>query len=204
MTLDLTTRSAILDAMPQLRAVALSLCRDRDRANDLTQEALLRACVNIDKFKPGSNMLAWLITIMRHQYYSEYRRRCWWVEDADGSYAESLLSEPDQIACLEHQDLCAALAELPKDLRRALMLVAVDGLSYEEAGRTCNCSVGTVKSRVHRARERLAAKLSMDRKMPRTALRSAGAHARDAVNAIDALPRPPAPARPAVAVEAWR
>jgi RNA polymerase sigma-70 factor, ECF subfamily len=182
MTLDLTTRSAILDAIPQLRVFAISLCRDHDRANDLTQEAVLRAFANIDKFTPGSNMLAWLITILRNQYYSEYRKRHWEVPDSDGTYAASIMIAPDQIPWLEYQDLCTALDELPRDLRRALTLIAVEGLSYEETAQACNCSIGTIKSRVHRARERLAAKVSYDWKtdnagLPSTAMAQQAAHA---------------------------
>ena len=161
MDLDQSTRAAMIEAMPQLHRFAMSLCRDRDRANDLTQAALLRACVNIDKFKAGSSMVAWLLAILRNQHCDTYRKQQREVEDIDGTYAEALVSQPEQIARLEHAELRAALAELPHEMRRCLILVCVDGLSYEEAGKACNCSVGTVKSRVHRARARLAVMLSI-------------------------------------------
>ena len=161
MDLDHSTRAAMLDAMPQLHRFAMSLCRDRDKANDLTQAALLRAYVNIDKFKAGSSMVAWLLVILRNQHCDTYRKQQREVEDIDGTYAGALVSQPDQIARLEYAELLAALAELPHEMRRCLILVCVDGLSYEEAGKACNCSVGTVKSRVHRARARLAAMLSI-------------------------------------------
>ena len=161
MNLDHSTRTAMIEAVPQLRRFALSLCRDVDRANDLTQEALLRACVNIDKFKVGSSMVAWLFTILRNQHCTDYRKHYREVEDVDGMYAETLISEPEQQARVEFEELRAAMAELPADMRRAIILVCVDGLSYDEAAAVCGCSVGTVKSRVHRARGRLAARLSI-------------------------------------------
>jgi RNA polymerase sigma-70 factor (ECF subfamily) len=162
MTLDPATRFAMLDAMPQLHRFAMSLCRDFDRANDLTQQTLLRACANIDKFMAGSNMIAWLITILRNEHYSECRKRRREVEDIDGAYAESLTLEPDQAASLEYNELCTALAELPSEMRRAFILVSWDGIGYERAAQACNCAVGTIKSRVHRARARLAKALSND------------------------------------------
>jgi RNA polymerase sigma-70 factor (ECF subfamily) len=163
MDLDLSTRSTMLDAMPHLHKFAVSLCRDFDRANDLTQQTLLRACANIDKFKAGSNMIAWLFTILRNEYYSEYRKRRREIQDIDGIYAESLTLEPDQIASLEYNDLRAALDDLPTEMRRALILVGSDGVGYAQAAQACNCSEGTIKSRVHRARARLAEALSIDR-----------------------------------------
>jgi RNA polymerase sigma-70 factor (ECF subfamily) len=162
MDFDLATRSAILDAIPHLRKFAMSLCRDVDRSEDLTQQTLLRACANIDKFQAGSNMIAWLLTILRNQYYSECRKRRREVEDIDGTYTESLTIEPDQLAALEHNELRSALADLPNEMRHALILVGADGYSYEQAARACGCAVGTIKSRVHRARARLAKALSID------------------------------------------
>ena len=159
---DHITRSAMLEAMPQLRTFAISLCRDGDRANDLTQEAFLLAWSNIEKFKAGSNMMGWLFTILRNQYYTDHRKRRREVEDVDGIYAETLVAEPGQIAHLEHEDLRTALAELPNEMRKAVMLIGVEGISYDQAALACNCSAGTIKSRVHRARARLAARLSTD------------------------------------------
>ena len=156
------TRIAMLEAMPQLRSFAVSLCRDPDRANDLAQETLLRAYANIGKFKAGSNMAGWLFAILRNQYYTDYRKHYREVEDVDGTYAQTLAIEPDQLIQLEWSDMRAALAELPDGMRRALVLVAVDGLSYDEAARVCNCPPGTVKSRVHRARAQLAEILAVE------------------------------------------
>jgi RNA polymerase sigma-70 factor (ECF subfamily) len=163
MDLDPDTRAALVGAMPHLHKFAMSLCRNSDQASDLTQQALLRACANIDKFEPGSNMAAWLFTILRNEYYSERRKRHREVEDVDGVYAESLTLEPNQIASLEYDELSAALVELPTDMRHALILVGWDGVGYEQAAQTCNCAIGTIKSRVHRARRRLAEVLLIDR-----------------------------------------
>jgi RNA polymerase sigma-70 factor (ECF subfamily) len=174
MHLDHSIRSAMLNAMPQLRAFAISLCRDFDRANDLVQETLLRACTNIEKFKAGSNMVSWLCTIMYNQYCSDYRKRRREVEDIDGMYANTLAIEPDQITHLEYEDMRAALAELPNEMRETLVLIGVEGISYERAARACNCSVGTVKSRAHRARERLGAMLSIDKPAIPAGIQTAG------------------------------
>ena len=96
MTLTPSVRDAMLAAVPSLRAFAISLSGNVDRADDLVQETLLRAMANIDSFQPGTNMSAWLFTILRNLFRSEYRKRRREVEDADGSYAESLKSHPEQ------------------------------------------------------------------------------------------------------------
>jgi len=96
MSLDPSMRDAMLAAVPSLRAFAISLCGNVDRADDLVQEALLRALSNIDSFEPGTNMPAWLFTILRNQFRSEYRKRRREVEDANGKYAETLKSLPEQ------------------------------------------------------------------------------------------------------------
>ena len=96
MKADPAVREAMLAAVPGLRAFAMSLCGKMDRADDLVQETLLRALGNIDSFEPGTNMSAWLFTILRNLFRSEYRKRRREVEDEDGSYAESLTTPPEQ------------------------------------------------------------------------------------------------------------
>jgi RNA polymerase sigma-70 factor, ECF subfamily len=155
-------RDVMLAAVPSLRAFAISLCGNVDRADDLVQEALLRAWANLDSFEPGTNMSAWLFTILRNLFRSEYRKRRREVEDADGSYAESLTSLPDQSSHLEMDEFRRALDLLPTDQRESLILVGASGFSYEEAAKICGCAVGTIKSRVNRARSRLAAILSIE------------------------------------------
>ena len=133
MTLEPSVRDAMLAAVPSLRAFAISLSGNVDRADDLVQETLLRAMANIDSFQPGTNMSAWLFTILRNLFRSEYRKRRREVEDADGSYAESLKSHPEQHSRIEFEEFRTALSKLPPDQREALILVGASGFSYEEA-----------------------------------------------------------------------
>ena len=162
MTLTPSLKDSMLAAVPSLRAFAISLSGNIDRADDLVQETLLRAIANIDSFQPGTNMSAWMFTILRNLFRSEYRKRRREVEDTDGSYAESLKSHPEQGSRLEFQEFRTALAKLPPDQREALILVGASGFSYEEAANICGCAVGTIKSRVNRARTRLADLLSIE------------------------------------------
>src|SRR4029078_1422531 len=128
-----SVRQEILGSVPGLRAFAISLCGNVDRADDLVQEALLRALANIHSFQPGTNMSAWLFTILRNHFRSEYRKRRREVEDADGHYAEVLTSHPEQQGHVEFREFREALAQLPSDQREALILVGASGFSYEEA-----------------------------------------------------------------------
>src|SRR5476649_703222 len=96
MPIDESIRQSVLNAVPSLRAFAISLCGNVDRADDLVQETLLRALANIHSFQPGTNMPAWLFTILRNLFRSEYRKRRSEVEDADGSYADTLKAQPEQ------------------------------------------------------------------------------------------------------------
>ena len=155
-------RDAILATVPSLRAFAISLCGNVDRADDLVQETLLRALANIDSFQPGTNMSAWLFTILRNLFRSEYRKRRREVEDADGSYADTLKSQPEQTSHVEFLEFRTALSQLPADQREALILVGASGFSYEDAAAICGCAVGTIKSRVNRARSKLAALLYVE------------------------------------------
>ena len=153
MPLTDSLRDDILASVPSLRAFAISLSGNGDRADDLVQETLLRALANIDSFQPGSNLPAWLFTILRNLFRSDYRKRRREVEDADGSYAKTLKTQPAQNAHLEFEEFRAALDKLPQDQREALILVGASG---------CGCAVGTIKSRVNRARSKLSALLYVD------------------------------------------
>ena len=159
---DSGVRGEILATLPTLRAFAVSLCGNVDRADDLVQETIVRAIANINSFQPGTNLPAWLFTILRNLFRSEYRKRRREVEDADGSYVASLKSYPEQETHMEFGELRVALAKLPADQREALVLVAASGFSYQEAADICGCAVGTIKSRVNRARMRLAELLAID------------------------------------------
>ncbi len=158
---DPAMRDALLAAVPSLRAFAISLSGQVDRADDLVQDTLLRALSNLHRFEPGTNLNAWLFTILRNLFHSEYRKRRREVEDPDGSYAGRLKVQPEQGARLDFEDFRIALAQLPADQREALLLVGASGFSYEEAANICGCAVGTIKSRVNRARSRLAGMLAV-------------------------------------------
>jgi RNA polymerase sigma-70 factor (ECF subfamily) len=145
---------------PSLRSFAISLCRNGDQAEDLVQATLLRACAKIRSFEPGTNMSAWLFTILRNLFYSECRRRRRELESFD-AHAEGEASKPEQMAHAEYTELCAALAKLPPKQREAIILIGASGLSYDEAGKVCGCPAGTIKSRVNRARTELAQLLAI-------------------------------------------
>ncbi|HSH64186.1 sigma-70 family RNA polymerase sigma factor [Methyloceanibacter sp.] len=155
-------RDALVGEMGNLRAFAVSLCGDKERADDLVQETLFKAWNHLDSFKEGTNLKAWLFTILRNTYFSERRKRKREVEDADGMYAAKLATRPEQHGHMDMQDFRGALVRLPDDQREALVLVGAAGFSYEEAADICGCAVGTIKSRVNRARNRLADMLGLD------------------------------------------
>ncbi len=156
-----TVRDALVAAIPNLRAFAISLTGDPNKANDLVQETLLKAWANRDKFATGSNLKAWLFTILRNTYFSEFRKMRRQVQDVDGKAAAQLATPPEQIGHLDMADFRRALAELSDDQREALLLVGAEGFSYEEAAEIAGCAVGTVKSRVNRARLRLTELMSI-------------------------------------------
>jgi RNA polymerase sigma-70 factor (ECF subfamily) len=154
-------KADLLGAIPNLRAFAVSLCGNPDRADDLVQETLVKAWSNLGSFVEGTNMPAWLFTILRNIYYSEYRKRRREVADSEGAIAARLATAPAQNGHMDFLDFREALQKLPADQREALVLIGASGMSYEEAAGICNCAVGTMKSRVNRARNRLIELLSI-------------------------------------------
>src|SRR5580692_3315981 len=138
-------RQALLDAIPRLRALAIGLCGNGTQAEDLVQEALTRARANLSSFQPGTNMEAWLYTILRNEFYTYLRKRRREVPDPDGVFAATLVSAPAQEGHLNFQDLRVGLAKLAPPLREAILLVGASGLSYEDAAAMCHCAVGTMK-----------------------------------------------------------
>jgi RNA polymerase sigma-70 factor (ECF subfamily) len=139
-------RTVLLNEIPALRAWAHSLCHNRDLADDLIQETLTKAWANRDAFALGTSMRAWLYTILRNTYYNLLRQKRREVPDVDGKYAETMTAPPSQQARLELQEVAQALHKL-------LVLIGASGLSYEEAAMICGCSIGTIKSRLSRARQ---------------------------------------------------
>jgi RNA polymerase sigma-70 factor, ECF subfamily len=158
---DLSVRQAMLDAIPHLRAFAISLSGNITYADDLVQTALMRGLENLDKFQPGTSMQAWLFTILRNHFYTEMRRRRE-VQDPDGVMVGNLATIPEQGARLDFNDMQSALARLSVEQREALLLVGAEGLSYEEAASICGTTLGTIKSRISRARTRLAELLDLE------------------------------------------
>ena len=161
MTASPQLKADLIGAIPNLRAFAVSLCGNPDRADDLVQETLVKAWSNLTSFSEGTNLAAWLFTILRNIYYSEYRKRRREVADSDGAIAARLATAPAQSGHMDFLDFRDALQKLPPDQREALILIGASGLSYEEAAGVCNCAVGTMKSRVNRARNRLIELLSI-------------------------------------------
>jgi RNA polymerase sigma-70 factor (ECF subfamily) len=155
MPLAADIHAEILQAIPNLRAFAISLTGDVERADDLVQEAIVRALTYLDRFTPGTNMQAWLFTILRNHFYTMHRKRRWEIQDSDELYAARLATAPAQVGYLDLDDLRAALLLLPVEQREAVLLIAA-GVTYEEAAQICGTAVGTIKSRVNRARHHLA------------------------------------------------
>jgi RNA polymerase sigma-70 factor, ECF subfamily len=147
--------------VPNLRAFARSLCGNPDHADDLVQETLVKAWKHRASFAVGSNLKAWLFTILRNAFLSERRKRKLEVEDKDGVFASRLSVHAEQSGHMDLVDFTQALDQLPPDQKEALLLVGAEGFSYEEAALMCGCAVGTIKSRVNRARVRLAEQLQV-------------------------------------------
>lgn len=154
-------RDEIVTHLKPMRAFALSLTRDMARADDLVQDTVVKAWTNIDKFTVGTNMRAWLFTILRNTFYSERRKARREVADADGAMTERMAEKPAHDGYLALTDFRRAFEQLPAEQREALILVGAQGFGYEEAAQMCGCAVGTVKSRANRARKRLAEMLDM-------------------------------------------
>jgi RNA polymerase sigma-70 factor (ECF subfamily) len=150
-----TFKDELIATIPHLRAFARSLCHDASQADDLAQEALAKAWKARDSFEPGTSIKAWTFMILRNQFYSE-KRRSWRSTPLDAEMAENtLVANDNPSAPMELLELRAAMAKLPDDQREALILVGAGGMAYDEAARVCGVAVGTIKSRVSRARKAL-------------------------------------------------
>ena len=149
-------RAEFLTMVPRLYNFAMSLARNPAQADDLVQDTLLRGWRSRALYVSGTNLGAWLFTIMRYAFYSQQRKSQREVADSDGGYAERLSTVPEQSSHVDLKDAETALSALAPPMRQALILVAIESLSYEEAAAVMNCRIGTVKSRVWRARAQLA------------------------------------------------
>jgi RNA polymerase sigma-70 factor (ECF subfamily) len=159
---QLSFRDELLSTLPSLRAFAISLSGKRDRADDLVQETLTKAWKHQDSFTPGTNLKAWLYAILRNEFYSQMRKKGREIEDVDGNFSSQLAVHAEQPGHLDLADMRVALTKLPPDQREALLLIGASGLSYEEAAEICGVAVGTIKSRVNRARRKLGELLHID------------------------------------------
>jgi RNA polymerase sigma-70 factor, ECF subfamily len=149
-------RERLIKEIPNLRAFAASLSGSMQTADDLVQDTLLKAWGNAEKFAEDTNIRAWLFTILRNTYFSMYRRRGREVQDTDGIHAAKVAVQGNQESAIDLADFRVALAKLPEEQREVLIMIGATGLSYEEAAEICGVAVGTIKSRVNRARTRLA------------------------------------------------
>ena len=155
-------RGEVIALIPALRAFAWSLCHNSADADDLVQDTLIKAWTHREKFEPGTNLRAWLFTILRNTYYTAVVRRRREVADEDGKHAATLSAGPTQDWSVAVHSLQDALKRLPDEHREALILVGAAGLTYEEAAEICGCALGTIKSRVNRARARLLRLMDAD------------------------------------------
>ena len=172
---DAAFKRELVQLIPHLRAFARTLCGDATAADDLAQDAMMKAWDARASFQMGTNMKAWTFMILRNQFYSE-KRRSWRQTQLDQEAAErTLVAVDDPEAPVALDELRQGLAMLPAEQREALILVGAGGFAYEEAAEICGCAVGTVKSRVSRARRALHALLE------------AGAYDRDGASASDAM-----------------
>ena len=152
---DRTEETAIVDLIPALRAFARTFCRDASDADDLVQETLTKGIANLDKFEPGTKMKSWLFTIMRNTFYTRvkvYSREAPGLADCASGRP---IQEATQEWTMRGHEVHAAINRLPPHHREVLVLIGVLGVSYDEAAEICQCAIGTVKSRLNRARASL-------------------------------------------------
>lgn len=156
----------LVETLPHLRAFARGLSGRPDFADDLVQEAAIKAWAARERFEPGTSMKAWTFTILRNHYLSELRRSRRQTDLDEGAVERMLVMNPDQEGGLHLGDMEQALLKLPPERREAVLLVGAGGFTYEEAAEICDCAVGTMKSRVARARAELARLLNEEPATP--------------------------------------
>ena len=154
-------KEELVEHLPAMRAFALSLTRNSAAADDLVQDTVVKAWSNFDKFHAGTNLRAWLFTILRNTFYSSRRKARREVADVDGVHTAALAEKPAHDGRLNLTDFFKAFNQLPEEQREALTLVGAQGFSYEEAADMCGVAIGTVKSRANRGRARLSELLSL-------------------------------------------
>ena len=153
-------KDEIVALLPDLRAFARFMCREREAADDLVQSTVLIALDKQGQFTPGTNLKGWLFTIMRNRFYADLRSQSRRASSFDGEDTSPALAVDNPEAAVAMKELSSALWRLSAKAREALILVGASGFSYEEASRLCGCTVGTLKVRVSRARKELAKHLA--------------------------------------------
>jgi RNA polymerase sigma-70 factor (ECF subfamily) len=155
-TVAARVKAELTSHLKVLRAFAISLTRNGAAADDLVQETILKAWANLHRFEPGTNMRAWLFTILRNTFYSERRRAAREVSDSEGDLTAQVATKPEHDGRLNLYDFRTAFAQLSDEQREVLILVGALSYSYDEAAEMCGVKIGTIKSRLNRGRERLA------------------------------------------------
>ncbi|MEY1556363.1 RNA polymerase sigma factor [Yoonia sp. R2331] len=159
---DVDPKDELLTHLPALRAFALSLTRNNATADDMLQDTVLKAWTNMDKFERGTNMRAWLFTILRNNFYSSRRKLKREVADVDNVFSDAMSVKPDHDGRLQMRDFKSAFEELADEHREALILVGANGFTYDDAAVMCGVAPGTMKSRVNRARAKLTEMLQLE------------------------------------------
>lgn len=155
-------REDLVGHLPAMRAFAISLTRNATLADDMVQDAVVKAWTNFDKYQSGTNLRAWLFTILRNTYYSQRRKAAREVADVGNVLTDALAEKPAHDGRLHMTDFRDAFARLNDEQREVLLLVGALGFSYEEAAGMCGVAVGTIKSRTNRARQRLAKLMALE------------------------------------------
>lgn len=156
---DVSVTDEVVDQIPALRAFARSLTRDATEADDLVQDTLVKALSNVDKYTPGTRLRAWLFTIMRNTFYNKVKVAARERPGAADCASVGIPVAATQDWSVRGRELMEVVARLPSHYREMLILVVMLGESYETSAQICNCAVGTVKSRVNRARQMVMAEL---------------------------------------------
>lgn len=161
-TVSPQVRQELVDNLKVLRAFAISLTRNTSRADDLVQETVLKAWANIHRFEPGTNMRAWLFTILRNSFYSERRKARREIADEDDVLSGQIACKPEHDGHSQLRDFRRAFNMLPPEQREVIVLIGVLQHSYEDAAEMCGVQIGTIKSRLNRGRARLAELMQID------------------------------------------
>lgn len=169
-------RAALVEEIPSLRRFARALVRERDKADDVVHDCLVRALSKWQSFRPGTNLRAWLMAILHHTFISDVRRRRPQGEEPE-NWDMIPVAAPDETVRLQLRDLERGLAQLPREQRTTLLLVVIEGMSYEQAAEVTGVPVGTIRSRLARARDGLRRFLQDEPDVAENKSRSDGASA---------------------------